>query len=59
VMRIAPNPRRWTVRSPPMEKVPLDFAFGVAFGVLIPRWIRFRRERLLRIAIRIGIFTDD
>ena len=42
-----------------MEKVPLDFAFGVAFGVLIPRWIRFRRERLLRIAIRIGIFTDD
>jgi hypothetical protein len=29
-----------------MEKVPLDFALGVALGVLIPGWIRFRREKL-------------
>ena len=49
VIRIAPNPSRCTVRSPPMEKVPLAFAFGVAFGVLIPRWTRFRREKLPRL----------
>ena len=46
VMRIAPKPSRCTVRSPPMEKVPLALAFGVVFVVLMLLWIRFRREKL-------------
>ena len=35
VMRMAPKPRRWMVRSPPTEKVPLAVAF-TAVVVVIP-----------------------
>jgi hypothetical protein len=39
-----------------MEKVPLDFALGVTFGVLIPGLIRLRRERLPVLQAPTGFF---
>lgn len=37
-----------------MEKVPLAFAFIVAFGVLMPSWILLTGEKLPPLRVRTG-----
>src|ERR1700712_2820766 len=59
VMRMAPNPSRLTVRSPPMTKVP-DFCAmdGVVTGTNLLRWCQAERVKLTDLATLSLTYAD-